>query len=154
MQTEQITQHRPSITFLNMTGDITISWDEQNRDAILALVEQKMKSGHRFFIIKPRALGLLGNKKVPLTQLDQAAKAGSIVVPDDVARDILNEAKEVPKRAKLDDDAVETVVASGKAQLTVVQGGKQTQYETQGVAKKAEQVLQNQTVAVRPIVGG
>lgn len=154
MQIDQFTQHPPSITFLNMTGDITISWDEQNRDAILALVEEKMKSGHRFFIIKPRALGLLGNKKVPLTELGQAAKAGAIVVPDDVARDILNEAKGAPKRAKLDDEAVEAVVASGKAHLSVVQGGKQSQYETQGVVKKPEQVLQHQTVAVRPIVGG
>lgn len=36
----------PAITFLNMTGDITISWDRDNEAAILAMVEQKMKEGY------------------------------------------------------------------------------------------------------------
>ena len=154
MQTTNTVEHRPSITFLNMTGDITISWDETNRDAILALVQEKMKSGHRFFIIKPRLLGLLGSSKVAVTDVSQAAKAGAVVVEDAVARDILNESCATRPRPTLDDPALEAAVQNGHAKLAAVQGGRERHFDTQGIATKPEQVLTQQTVVVRPIAGG
>jgi hypothetical protein len=51
---------QPSITWLNMTGDVTITWDEQNKEAVLELVRAKMKQGYTFFIwatVKPRPSG-------------------------------------------------------------------------------------------------
>ena len=58
---------QPSITWLNMSGDVTITWDATNRERILALVREKMNQGYTFFILKPRAFKLLGQKKVKLT---------------------------------------------------------------------------------------
>lgn len=133
----------PSITFLNMTGDITIAWDASSEDAILALVEKKMKEGYSFFILKPRVLGFLGSKKVALTDVQQARKAGSLVVPDQLAEKVL---------AKLDDADLEAVVAKGKA--TVVSRGTTASLDTARRATTAQEAVRNPTVAVRRVVGG
>ena len=71
----------PAITWLNMSGDVTITWDESNREAIIALVAQKMKDGYSFFILEPSALGL-GTKKTALKKPSQLNKAVGIVVPE------------------------------------------------------------------------
>ena len=134
---------KPSIVFLNMTGDITITWDAQNEDAILALVEKKMKEGYSFFILKPRITGLLGKKKVAIENVEDARRAGHIVAPDALANKIM---------AKLGDEDVEAVVASGQAQVKSQQ--KVTDLDTVRRAKDAKEVTQSQTVAVRRIVGG
>ena len=57
MQATELTTIEASITFLNMTGDITIAWDDTNREQMLALVQEKMAQGYSFFILQPRFLG-------------------------------------------------------------------------------------------------
>lgn len=132
----------PAITWLNMTGDVTITWDKSNETAILALIEAKMADGFSFFIIKPRFFGLLGKKKVPVDSIAEVRKAGKVVAADDsIAKSLL----------KLDDAAVETVVHKGHAMLVK---GTAVPKETVRRAKTAAEVLQHQTVAIRPIVGG
>lgn len=136
-------QNTPSITFLNMTGDVTISWDAQNEEAILALVQQKMDAGFSFFILKPRVGGLFGNKKVELTQIEQARKAGSIVVPDKLADTII---------AQLGDAELEAQVAAGAAR--VVSREKPASIATTHRATTPQEVVRHQSVAVRAVVGG
>jgi hypothetical protein len=41
-----------SITFLNGTGDITIAWEEENNEKMLAVIEKKMAEGVTFFIVE------------------------------------------------------------------------------------------------------
>lgn len=137
------TMTTPSITFLNMTGDITISWDARNEEAILALVEKKMKEGYSFFILKPRVFGLLGNKKVPVTSLQQAREAGSVMMADQAAEGVL---------AKLDDADLEAAVAAGKA--NVVRRTSSSSLDTARRARTAREVVQNPSVGVRRVVGG
>ncbi|KVP75593.1 hypothetical protein WJ96_07745 [Burkholderia ubonensis] len=141
--TQEINQ--PAITFLNMTGDITISWDASNEDAMLALVQQKMKEGYSFFIMKPRFLSILGKKKVRATSIEEIADAGAAVVDDADFHRMMD-------RLKLHDTAVEAAVASGKAQLTKSDG--QVDRDTIRRAKTPAEVVRHQTLAVRPIVGG
>lgn len=136
---------QPSITFMNMTGDITISWDDTNRDQMLALVQQKMNEGYSFFIVEPRLFGMLGTKKVEVTSIEQARKAGAVSVKDKDVQEIL-------KRAKLDDPAVEAAVSSGAAKL--VSAGHGDNISTTRRARSASEVVSNQTVAVRRVVGG
>lgn len=145
MQATELTTNEASITFLNMTGDITIAWDDTNREQMLALVQEKMAKGYSFFIVQPRFLGLFGTKKVPLESIDQARKAGAVVVEDAEALAML-------KKAKLDDSILEQAVADGSAKL--VRGGRTSHIQTKGRAVTAEEVVRHQTVAVRPIVGG
>jgi len=133
----------PSITFLNESGDITITWDKQNEEAMLALIEQKRKEGYTFFILKPRFGGLFGNKKVEVESIEQARQAGSVVANDALAKTV---------SMNLGDTAVSAAVAAGHAE--VVPLAKERSFQTAGVARTAQEVVRNQTLATRPIVGG
>lgn len=136
---------QPAITFLNMTGDITISWDASNEAAMLALVEEKMKEKVTFFILKPRILSFLGKKKVRATSIEQIAEAGAAVLEDADFHRMMG-------RLKLHDEALEAAVAAGKAHLTK----SDTPVDRAAIrpAKTAQEVVQNQTIAVRRVVGG
>lgn len=136
---------QPAITFLNMTGDVTISWDASNQEAILALVEEKMKEKFTFFIIKPRFLSFLGKKKVRATSIRQIAEAGAAVVADEDFQRMMG-------RLKLHDDALEAAVAAGKAHLT--KSDVPVERAMIRPARTAQEVMQNQTIAVRRVVGG
>jgi hypothetical protein len=137
--------HQPAITFLNMTGDITISWDVENEDTILALIEEKMKEDFHFFILKPRSFFLPGKKKVAANSIAEIAEARSVVVDD-------AEFRRMMERLKLHDQAVEAAVASGKAHLT--RSDEPVDRTTIRRAETAAEVVSNQTVAVRRVVGG
>ncbi len=136
---------QPAITFLNMTGDVTISWDASNEAAMLALVEQKMKEGYSFFVLKPRMLSAFGKKKVRAKSIEAVKAAGSVVVADaDVSR--------LMDKLKLHDPAVEAAVAAGHASLAKSEAP--VDRDTIRRAKTPREVVGAQTVAVRPIVGG
>lgn len=87
--------NQSSITLLNMTGDVTISWDSGNDAEIRAFVEKKLKEGHSFFIIdKPNWLGrMLGKKPQQISVTDASVLKRSrnrqIVLNDDDAQDLL-----------------------------------------------------------------
>lgn len=132
----------PAITWLNMSGDVTITWDDSNRDSIKELVSQKMTEGYSFFILTPRALSVFGNKKVALTDSRQLDNALGVVVADSQVAAIV---------ANLGDPAVESVVRSGKATRAVAP---KLPLDCARRAESAAEVVQNQTVAVRRVVGG
>lgn len=137
---------QPAITFLNMTGDVTISWDASNEATILALVEEKMKKENvTFFIIKPRFLSFLGKKKVRATSIKQIAEAGSAVVDDEDFQRMMG-------RLKLHDQALEAAVAAGQAHLT--RSDVPVDRASVRPARTPQEVVQNQTIAVRRVVGG
>lgn len=176
MQLEQTAAFTPAITLLNMSGDVTITWDASNREAILELVRRKRAQGYSFFIVTPRFIPVLGNKTVELKDDNQLNKAVGVVVPDSQVSALLDElgqaaepakAVEAPGAAaaasdkqderrlrlvsKLDDADVEAVVRTGQANLHLVPKG---DLKTTRMATSAEEVLEHQTVAVRPITGG
>lgn len=140
--TTQLADTTPAITWLNGSGDVTITWDAENEASMLALIEAKMKAGYSFFIIKPRVLGLLGTKKVVAKSIKDIKKAGSVVAGDDVM---------LGTTPKLYDADVEGAVATGKARLAKPTTSPK---ETVRRATTAREVLQHQTAALRPIVGG
>ncbi|MBC8737130.1 hypothetical protein F6X40_09955 [Paraburkholderia sp. UCT31] len=133
-----------AITFLNSTGDVTLTWDEQNEERILAMVEEKMKAGFSFFVLKPRILGIPGNSKKRLKSIEQAKKAGHVVVPDNAVDQVMN----------LGDKALEQAVASGDAKLVSSGTATGTNVVSIGRARKPSDVVGKQTLAVRPIAAG
>lgn len=145
VQSEVDSAAQPAITFLNMTGDITISWDAENRDAVLALVEEKMRQGYSFFIMKPRLFGLLGHTKHRAGSIDAIAKHGKVVMADEEAARILD-------KTQVNDAAVEGALARG--QIRLVGSEVNTSIDTVRRAKDPHDVVQHQSVAVRRIVGG
>lgn len=151
--TTQVKDNRPTaaeegstdiraITWLNMSGDITITWDSENEAAILALVEKKMKEGFSFFILKPRLLGLLGHKKVVATSVQDVKSAGRAVVQDADFNALVS---------RMHDADVSELVHQGRAHLARAAS---SQKESTRRAMSAAEVLCHQTVAVRPVVGG
>jgi hypothetical protein len=134
----------PSITFLNLSGDVTITWDKTNEEQILSLIEEKMRQGFSFFILKPRALGFLPPKKVLAKSMSQVARAGKVSIADADVNTIL--------ASKVHDQDVQTAVESGAARLERPQDN--ATYETERRASSAREVLQHQSVAVRPVLGG
>ena len=135
-------QMQPAITFLNATGDVTITWDEQNKEAVLALIEAKMKEGFSFFILKPRLFGLLGTKQVEAQSVTELQAAGSVVIRD----------ADVALLARLGDPDVENLVSQGQAHLA--RATNVVDLDTVRRAKSAEDVAANQAVAVRRVTGG
>lgn len=136
----------PFIVFLNQTGDVAIEWDDANEEAILALIEEKMKQGIRFFILKPVLGGLLGSKKKQATSIKQIRKAGNVLIEDQDAATMLG-------KMNLDDRELEKVVESGAAQLVRGQTSRMD-LTTTHQAKSAKEVLKSQSLAVRPLAGG
>lgn len=132
----------PSITFLNMTGDITITWDEQNREKVIEMVKKKMKEGYHFFT----------TKRVPILRLTRRAKVtdrnvdliDSLIIPDE----------EFEAWAKSMDDAdVASAVREGHAHLSKRQS-KNRELDLVRRLDTAEEVVEEQALAVRRVVGG
>lgn len=132
----------PSITFLNLTGDITITWDEQNRDKVLAMVKKKMQEGYTFFT----------TKRVPILRLTRRAKVTDRNV--DLIDSLIISDEEFDAWAKsMDDMDVASAVREGHAHLSKRQS-RNRELDCVKRLKSADEVVKEQAVAVRPIAGG
>lgn len=136
---------QPAIILLNMTGDVTISWDAENEATMLKMIEEKMKENFTFFIVKPRFLSLFGKKKVAATSLSEIAAAKSVVVEDDEYRRMMG-------KLQVYDAKVEAAVKAGKAYLS--KSDEPLDRTTVRRAASAQEVVKNQSIAVRRVVGG
>ena len=130
-----------SITFLNRTGDITLTWDETNRDKMIELVKKKMDEGFVFFTTKKVPL-LEIYRKVKVTKRN-IEKIDTLVIPDD----------EFDKMVKgMDDADIAQCVASGSARVAKRAG--KSNIDTVKRLKSPEEVVENNSLALRPIAGG
>jgi hypothetical protein len=136
----------PTMTLLNSTGDVTITWDEKEEASIFALVEAKMKEGYSFFILKPRRFGLPGHTKARVKSVEALKDANHVVVPDDLVQHIVKKA--------LGDRDVEKVVQGGQATLVSADSRQRGNLDTVRRATSAQEVVKHQTVAIRPVVAG
>ena len=118
-----------SMTMLDQTGDTTIVWDEDTEQSLLPIIEQKMKAGVIFYIIKPRKFPLLPPKKVRAKSIFDIQKAGAAVIKDEALSDLFQRGK------------VQTV--SGEGAIEVVKK-----------ATSAAEVSRSHSVAVKPERGG
>lgn len=139
-----LSEGQPAITWLNMSGDVTITWDKANEEAMLALIQQKMDEGYSFFLVKPRLFGLLGSRKVPLRSARDARAAAKVVAEDQLVGHAVS---------RICDAQVEAALQSNVARLVpnAKSGG---DLEVVRRARSASEVLANQAVALRPVVGG
>lgn len=116
-----------TMTLLNRTGDITIGWAPEDNDKMIAMVEEKMKAGFTFFVVK-------GEDHVRLRKIGD-----------------LNGAREVI----LDDKGAESLFKAGKVGIVErAKGVARDVMDTIRPAKTALEVATNHTVAVRRMAGG
>lgn len=146
---EQAPPAVPCITFINWSGDVTITWKPEREAEIREVVEQMMAKKFRFFIIKPRLLRF-GSKQVPLTSVDQLKSAKGLVVPDEALSAFAQGSRSFKG---VQDDIVAAAIANGAAHSVRIADDSRDCTQI-GLAITADQVLQSQTLAVRPVVGG
>ena len=134
-----MTSVQPSITFLNSSGDITITWDDQNKESIIAMIEKKMAEGYTFFTTKKLPLvNLYRNVKVTKENL---SKCKSVIIDDDAFEQMV---------MSIDDRDVAEQVRSGNANFA-----RQNLFGSDhNIERNAKKVAKSQAIAVRPISGG
>lgn len=72
-----------ALTILNEMGDVTLVWEEQNDDAMAALIQKRMDEGVTFFIITPRLGGLVAPDRTKLKNATEAMKHRALAIPDE-----------------------------------------------------------------------
>lgn len=75
--------HSRSLTILNMSGHSTLTWSPKNDAMMRDLIERKLREGWAFWILKPRAGGLLGERRVKVRSLEEAMKGRSLSLDDE-----------------------------------------------------------------------
>lgn len=128
-------------TFLNMTGDITIVWDEANREKILAMIRKKMDEGFVFFTTKKFLFNKL-SRRVKVTKKN-LKDIGELIIPDEQFDKMVQD---------MADRDVAELINSESASLAKRKGSKDLTALTR--AKTPEEVVDKDSLAVRPIRGG
>lgn len=124
---------QPAITWLNFGGDVTVSFDERNKEQILDLVKKKMGEGYSFFVLIPQDDG--EDKKVKLSRWNRKRafnKAHAIVVPD---------------------EQLTALLKSGAAELTAGPS-KENAAIGRRLTKAEDVVKERRSAALRPVFGG
>jgi hypothetical protein len=135
MITETVEAPTRSLTFLCEAGDVTLTWQPDEDEHMLALIERKMAAGVSFFIVPQRKPKQRGSVKKPfkMTDTKQALKYRALSIPDsDLSKFVLDGR-----------GTVTTSLEPPKMEDTKVRR-----------AKTAKEVATNHTVAVRPRAGG
>ena len=132
-----------SLTFLNMSGDITITWDDRNADAIKDMVRRKMEQGYTFFTMRKVVIDAIQIKrKVGKKGVDNLT---NLVIDDELFETMVQE---------MDDRDLAESLKSGTGRLAKRRGSSK-ELDTIKRAKDADEVIEaRQALAVRPIVGG
>lgn len=134
-----------SITFLNFTGDITITWDEENRERILAIVRKKMAEGYSFFTSKGADVArVVRRTRVTDKNIDSLGR----LVISDREFDILV--------GDIDDQDVAELINSQHAAMAqrIPLAGRKKETVLAERLSTAEDVVESRSVAIRPIVAG
>lgn len=71
-----------ALTILNQTGDQTVVWGEEDDDQMEKVIAKMMERGVTFFIVEPRAWGLLSPKKTALAAASEARKHRALSIKD------------------------------------------------------------------------
>ena len=69
-------ENTKTMTLLNSTGDITISWNNEDEAQVKALIQSKIDQGFVFFVLedRPSYLSMIGKKKVYIKDVKQLNK--------------------------------------------------------------------------------
>lgn len=133
------------ITFLNYTGDVTITWSPENDAKMKELIRKKMKEGFVFFT----------TRQVPLTNIPYKRKLGEKGV--ETIKDLVIKDKDFEKMVRLMDDAdIATAVHKGEAGVSKRTDGKNPrEFQGQKRLKTPEDVKKgDRLVATRGLSGG
>lgn len=130
-----------TMTLLNKSGDISISWSEKNKEKVLAVIRKKMEEGYAFFTTKEYAFKTL-KRRIKITNKNIGG-IDNVCIKDD----------EFDKMVVGMDDADVAQLVSQQA-VTLGKRDTKTPIDTIKRVQKAEEVINKHSVAVRKVVGG
>ncbi len=138
-----VTEQTFSCTFLGSLGDLTIQWDEQNKEHILEVIRRKMKEGYVFFTTKKYLFGQI-KRKGEITERDlRRGKLEDIIITDEQFEKMITD---------FDDVDLAKLIKNDKARVGKIKKGKEM--EAMKKAKTAEEVVESNSVAMKRIAGG
>lgn len=162
---------QPSITFPNMRGDVTITWTEDSKEFIRELIEKKMAEGYQFFVVMPRKIFgkemLKVKTKVTMKNVEDVMdKTSTATMKEDkdsrtrLNLELPNSSKEELSfknntfeiKADVDDKDISLGISKGK--LSLARTEQVDTLKTVKRATNADELMDQQSVAVRPVFGG
>ena len=138
-------------TILNMTGDVTIHWDNKKNQDVKNWIEDKLKEGCTFFIVEKR-LGFIP-VKTQVSNVNDLPNKGSLTFDEsDPILDFKNKNKKKENHLKFGDFGVEELIIKG----SVVHFPKEDKVsnKVKKVAKTVEEIFNNDTMCTKRIMGG
>lgn len=146
-------------TILNLTGDVTISWDDNNNEDVKKWIESKLEEGCTFFIVEKK-LGFIPMKK-KVSNVSSLPNNGEVKISDEDAKQFFvpqkpKMAKKLPSNSgntlKLGDFGAEQLVNKGAAKPLPKE--ESVSHKVKKVAKTAQEIMTNDTMCARRMVGG
>lgn len=136
-----------SMTLINVTGDVTLTWEAEQDKKMRELVQAKLDEGYGFFIMEPRFkfLNFLGNKKIHITDTKQIKGNSVTMETEEDAQKILFQ------KIKLGDKKAEEVFLGGIVSIANVP---QNNYSTSKRTINVEEIIHSHTVVTNKIAGG
>ena len=132
-----------SLSLLCGLGDITISWDERNKEAVLAMIRKKMDEGYTFFTTKKYLFGKV-RRKSEITKKDlKKDNLEDIIITDEQFEKMVSDMDDMDVATLVKNKEVDVVKRVGKKDMTALKK-----------AKCAEDVIAGDSLALRPIRGG
>lgn len=119
-----------SVSLLNEMGDTTLVWEPSADDTMIPAIQRLMDKGVRFFIVEPRAFGLLPAKKTQVTDAKEVIQHRALTVLDEDLGKMLG-------------DGSISAVQSPQGPVTTVKA-----------SKDAKEVAKSHSVGVKPLKGG
>jgi hypothetical protein len=121
-----------SLTILNVSGHSTLTWTPANDTVMRELIAKKLQQGFVFWILKPRAGGLLGERRVRLKDIAEAMDA---------------------RKLSMDDEDFARLVSEGCASL-VATTPERTNLEGAEISRDPAVIAASTAVAHRQMTGG
>lgn len=138
-----------SMTLLNSTGDVTLTWEKHQDEKMKALIQEKLDKGYVFFVMEPRFkfLKMLGKKKVHIKDIESLKNRTVTLKTDQDAQHFLFEKINV----KIGDDKAEEVFLSGVASVCNVPSDN---YLTTRKTINVSEIMSTHTIATPRIAAG
>jgi hypothetical protein len=133
---------------LNITGDITISWDTSTSKEVKQWIQNKIDSGHTFFLVEKTCFGLINKKKKIKDSADLINKKGKIKLTNEQEKMFLNKQSQISFSG---DREIEELVVNNLV------SAKRTDFsntKTTKAIKNVGQIISSNTICVKPMMGG
>jgi hypothetical protein len=137
-----------SLTLLNSTGDITLTWTDYEDEAIKKMIQDKINAGYCFFVMEPKVsfLKFLGDKKTTIKDVsDIQGKKITMKTTSNIDH------KAVLETFKFGDSNAEELFKKGHIGVINVP---ESNYNTVRKTKNVNEIMKNHTIATPRIVAG